>query len=226
MRTVVNSTPGATIVSSMSLEIEIARAAETLARGGVLAIPTDTLYGLAADALNTDALDRVYVAKGRPADMPLPVLVSGWEQALQVTAVAPDTESLARRLAESYWPGSLTMVLPAAPGLPERLTAGRDTVAVRMPDHPVPLALAETLGRPITGTSANRSGEPDITDPDELRRILAPRVDGIIVSGPKPVGGASTIVTVSGDGVSLLREGVLPYAQVLATIKTAGPVEQ
>ena len=209
----------------LNFQTEINRAAETLAQGGVLAIPTDTLYGLAADALNSDALDRVYAAKGRPADMPLPVLVSGWEQALQVVEVSPESESLARRLAETYWPGSLTLVLPAVPGLPERLTAGRDTVAVRMPDHPVPLALAAALGRPITGTSANRSGEPDITDPDELRRILAPRVDGIIVSGPKPVGGASTIVAVSGDGISLLREGILPYERVLATLETIGPVD-
>ncbi len=208
--------------SELDFQTEIRRAAETLARGGVLAIPTDTLYGLAADALNPDALDRVYAAKGRPADMPLPVLVSDWEQALQVAAASPDTELLARRLADTYWPGSLTMVLPAVPGLPARLTAGRDTVAVRMPDHPVPLALAETLGRPITGTSANRSGEPDITDPDELRRILAPRVDGIIVSGPEPVGGASTIVAVSDDGISLLREGVLPYERVLATMRSVG----
>lgn len=206
----------------MNFQTEINRAAETLAQGGVLAIPTDTLYGLAADALNPDALDRVYAAKGRPADMPLPVLVSGWEQALQVVDVSPESELLPRRLAETCWPGALTMVLPAVPGLPERLTAGRDTVAVRMPDHPVPLALADALGRPVTGTSANRSGEPDITDPDELRRVLAPRVDGIIVSGPKPVGGASTIVAVSAGGVSLLREGVLPYRRVLATV---GPVD-
>lgn len=209
----------------MNFQTEISRAAETLAQGGVLAIPTDTLYGLAADALNPDALDRVYIAKGRPADMPLPVLVSGWEQSVQVATVSPEIETLARRLAETYWPGSLTMVLPAAPGLPSRLTAGRNTVAVRMPDHPVPLALAETLGRPITGTSANRSGEPDITNPDELRRILATRVDGIIVSGPKPVGGASTIVAVTASGLSLLREGVLPYDRVCETLETMEPVE-
>ena len=202
----------------LDFQAEIRRAAEALSKGGVFAIPTDTLYGLAADALNPDALDRVYAAKGRPADMPLPVLVSGWEQSLQVATVSSEIEALARGLAEAYWPGSLTMVLPAAPGLPRRLTAGRDTVAVRMPDHPVPRALADALGRPITGTSANRSGEPDITDPDELRRVLAPRVDGIIVSGPKPVGGASTIVAVSGDGIRLLREGVLPYERVRATL--------
>ena len=212
-------------IRPLNFQTEISRAVETLTRGGVIAIPTDTLYGLAADALNPDALDHVYAAKGRPADMPLPVLVSGWEQALQVAAVSPDSELIARRLAETYWPGSLTMVLPAAPGLPQRLTAGRDTVAVRMPNHPVPLALARALGRPVTGTSANRSGEPDITDPDELRRILAPRVDGIIVSGPKPVGGASTIVAITGGDVSLLREGVLPYEQVLAALERVKPVE-
>ena len=209
----------------LDFQTEIRRAAASLAQGGVFAIPTDTLYGLAADALNPDALDRVYAAKGRPAAMPLPVLVSSWDQCLRVATVSPEIELLAHRLAETYWPGSLTMVLPAAPGLPSRLTAGRDTVAVRMPDHPVPLALAEALGRPITGTSANRSGEPDIADADELRRILAPRVDGIIVGGPKPAGGASTIVAVSPDGINLLREGVLPYERVRATLETIGPFE-
>ena len=208
----------------MDFQTEITSAAQTLSNGGVVAIPTDTLYGLAADALNSAALDRVYIAKGRPADMPLPVLVSGWEQCSQVAIIPPDIEPLVRRLADAYWPGSLTMVLPAAPGLPPRLTSGRDTVAVRMPDHPVPLALADALGSPITGTSANRSGEPDITDPEELRRTLAPWVDGIITSGPEPVGGASTIISVSGDGVGLLREGVLPYESVLAIVKSAGLV--
>ena len=209
----------------MDFQTEILHAAQTLAQGGVVAVPTDTLYGLAADALNPDGLERVYAAKGRPADMPLPVLVSGWQQSRQVAAVSAVDELLARRLAETYWPGPLTMVLPAAPGLPNRLTAGRETVAVRMPDHPVPLALAAALGRPITGTSANRSGEPDITDADELRRTLASRVDGIIVAGPKPAGAASTIVAVSGGVVSLLREGVLPYERVLETLEMVMPFE-
>lgn len=206
----------------LDFETEICRGVRILAEGGVVAIPTDTLYGLAADALNADALDRVYVAKGRPADMPLPVLVSGWEQSAQVAVISSEIEPLVRVLAAAYWPGPLTMVLPAAQGLPERLTSGRDTVAVRMPDHPVPLALAGGLGRPITGTSANRSGEPDIADVAELRRTLAHRVDGIIVSGPDPVGGASTIVTVSAENVALLREGVLPYREVLGTAATLG----
>ncbi len=202
----------------MDCQTEIAQAAEIIASGGVIAIPTDTLYGLAADALNPDAVERVYVAKGRPADMPLPVLVSGWEQATQVAAIPADALSVVQKLAAAYWPGSLTMVLPAAPGLPERLTAGRDTIAVRMPNHPAPLALANALGRPITGTSANRSGEPDITDPDELQRIIGPRVDGIIASGPAPEGIASTIISVSPEGAALLREGALPYGEILDTL--------
>lgn len=204
----------------MAFDTEIARGVQILAGGGVVAIPTDTLYGLAADALNAQAIDRVYLAKGRPDDMPLPVLVSGREQCDQVALISPDLEPLVRGLAQVYWPGPLTLVLPVAPGLPDRLTAGHNTVAVRMPDHPVPLALAGALGRPITGTSANRSGEPDISDAAELRRVLAQRVDGIIVSGPEPVGGASTIVAVSGDGVTLLREGILPYHRVFATVET------
>ena len=201
----------------MDSRAEIARAAEIVSAGGVVAIPTDTLYGLAADALNPDAVERVYIAKGRPADMPLPVLVSGWEQAMQVAGIVDNAARVARRLADAYWPGSLTMVLPAAPGLPQRLTAGRDTIAVRMPNHPVPLALAEALGRPVTGTSANRSGEPDITDAEELQRLLGPLVDGIIASGPQPQGVPSTIVAVSAEGISFLREGAMSYLDILET---------
>ena len=199
----------------MDYQTEISHAAAVVSAGGVVAIPTDTLFGLAADALNSDAVERVYVAKGRPSDMPLPVLVSGWEQATQVAAIPAGALAVVQKLAEAYWPGSLTMVLPAAPGLPARLTAGRDTIAVRMPNHPVPLALAEALGRPVTGTSANRSGEPDIADADELRTIIGPRVDGIIARGPAPEGTASTIISVSPEGTALLREGAVPYREIL-----------
>lgn len=206
----------------MNLQTEIDLAVTRLAAGGVVAIPTDTLYGLAADALNPAAVTRVYEVKGRPDDMPLPVLVSGWEQvalvaAIDGTAIDGTMYAPARNLAAAYWPGALTLVLPAAPGLPERLTAGRDTIAVRMPDHPVPTALAAGLGRPITGTSANASGQPDITDAAELRRRLGPLVDGIIAGGPEPQGTASAIVAVTAGGIALLREGALPYAEILRT---------
>lgn len=205
----------------MNLQAEIDLAVKRLAAGGVVAIPTDTLYGLAADALNPAAVTRVYEVKGRPDAMPLPVLVSGWEQVAQVAAIDAGIDAPARNLAAAYWPGALTLVLPAAPGLPERLTAGKDTIAVRMPDHPVPTALAAALGRPITGTSANPSGQPDITDAAELRRRLGPLVDGIIAAGPKPRGAASSIVAITPDGIALLREGALPYAEILRAARTA-----
>ena len=198
----------------MNLQAEIAGALAVVARGGVAAIPTDTLYGLAADAVNAAALERVYAAKGRPADLPLPVLVSGWAQAAAVADTGGIGGRLAQRLAARFWPGPLTLVLPARGGLPARLTGGRDTIAVRMPAHEVPLALARGLGRPITGTSANRSGAADIMDPEELRRCLGGLVDGMITGGARPAGTASTIVAVSDGGLTLLREGALSYAAI------------
>ena len=198
----------------MNTAAKISAAVAKISRGEVVAIPTDTLYGLAADALNPNAVERVYTVKGRPADLPLPVLVSGWEQVSQVADVHGSVATLARTLAARFWPGSLTLVLPAMPGLPVRLTANRDTIAVRMPDHPVPLTLARELGRPITGTSANPSGQPDITDPCELRRVLGGLVDDMIICGPEPLGTASTIVSVSAEGITLLREGALPYRDI------------
>ena len=203
----------------MNLQAEIAGALAVVGRGGVAAVPTDTLYGLAADAVNPAALERVYEVKGRPAELPLPVLVSGWAQAAAVADTDTDGAGgrLAQRLAAQFWPGPLTLVLPARAGLPARLTGGRDTIAVRMPDHSVPLALARGLGRPITGTSANRSGAPDITDPQELRRCLGGLVDGMITGGVRPAGTASTIVAVSHSGeLTLLREGALAYAEIRA----------
>jgi len=207
----------------MNLQAEIAAALALIARGGVVAIPTDTLYGLAADAVNPAALERVYAVKGRPADMPLPVLVSGWAQTKAVAEVSGRGGAVARRLAQRYWPGPLTLVLPAAAGLPPRLTGGRDTIAVRMPDHPAPLALARGLGRPITGTSANASGAPDITGPEELRRSLGGLVDGIIAGAAPPRGIASTIVAVSPEGsLTLLRAGALDYDEIRRAAGTDG----
>ena len=205
-------------IDGMNTAAKISAAVARISGGGVVAIPTDTLYGLAADALNPAAVERVYTVKGRPADLPLPVLVSGWEQVSQVADLRGSVAALARKLAARFWPGSLTLVLPAMPGLPARLTANRDTIAVRMPDHPVPLALARELGRPITGTSANPSGQPDITDPCELRRLLGGLVDDMIICGPEPLGTASTIVSVSAEGVTLLREGALPYRDILIAV--------
>ena len=191
---------------------EIAAALSVLKQGGVVALPTDTLYGLAADVFNEAALRRVFDLKGRPAELALPVLVA---DAAQVEKVARDFPPAARRLAEAFWPGSLTLVLPKAVALSPLLTGGRDTVAVRMPNHWAPLSLASGLGRPITGTSANRSGEPDLPTLAELKSTLGDAVDYLITQGPPPQGMPSTIVDLTAGRPSLIREGVIPFTEVL-----------
>lgn len=179
--------------------------------GGAVAIPTDTLYGLAADVGNEEALGRIFDVKGRPGDLALPVLVSSWEQVATV-AVADDA---IRQLVEPFWPGSLTLVLARQPGLSDLVTGGRETVAVRMPSHWVPLGLADQLGRPITGTSANRSGQNNLSSPQEIRESLGDFLGEIVDIGPRPEGLQSTIVDLTGNYPILLREGATSFAEVL-----------
>ena len=192
-------------------EAELEKAVRLLRGGGVAAIPTDTLYGLAADAFNSDAIERVFAIKERPEGMALPVLLSGIEQ---LSVVAQEASESARLLAEAYWPGPLTLIVGKHEGLPPRLTAGHATVAVRVPDHPVPRELARRLGRPITGTSANISGAPDPQSLDELRLQVGERVGCVVSGGPVPAGAASTIVDLSGDAPRLIREGAIPFAEI------------
>ncbi|MCH8298875.1 MAG: threonylcarbamoyl-AMP synthase [Chloroflexi bacterium] len=198
--------------------IDLERAVAVLKNGGVVAIPTDTLYGLAADVFNPAALDRVFAVKGRPDDLALPVLVSGWEQ---VKRVAENFPPQAQNLAERFWPGGLTLVVQKIPGLPDRLTAGGPTVAVRMPGHPVPIQLIDGLGGPITGTSANISGDADIPSLAELTAQIGGRVDYIVKSGPVPEGKASTVIDITSGHPKLLREGAIPFDRVLQTWETA-----
>ncbi|MCI0899636.1 MAG: threonylcarbamoyl-AMP synthase [Chloroflexi bacterium] len=198
--------------------IDLERAVAVLKNGGVVAIPTDTLYGLAADVFNTAALDRVFAVKGRPDDLALPVLVSGWEQ---VKRVAENFPPQAQNLAERFWPGGLTLVVQKIPGLPDRLTAGGPTVAVRMPGHPVPIQLIDGLGGPITGTSANISGDADIPSLAELTAQIGGRVDYIVKSGPVPEGKASTVIDITSGHPKLLREGAIPFERLLRTWEMA-----
>ena len=160
-----------------------------LLAGEVVALPTDTLYGLAADVRNELALQRVFDIKGRPPDLALPVLVASWEQ---VSVVAEVVDEGIRELASAFWPGSLTLVLPREPHLSALVTSGRETVAVRMPDHWVPLNLAGRLGAPITGTSANKSGQPDLKSLAEIRNSLGDSVCCVVEAGPPPGGVQST----------------------------------
>ena len=181
-----------------------------------MALPTDTLFGLAANVFDEDALRRVFEIKGRPASQPIPVLVNGLNMADRVAEQLPDW---AERLAERFWPGPLTLILPASGTLSPLITAGGDTVAVRSPDHWVPQELMKRLDVPITGTSANPSGRPDPKTPQEVKAQLGSLVDAVVDLGPTPRGTASTIVAVDGGEVRLVRQGVLSFEEVAAAAK-------
>ncbi|PKB83397.1 MAG: threonylcarbamoyl-AMP synthase [SAR202 cluster bacterium Io17-Chloro-G9] len=183
-----------------------------LKAGGVVVFSTDTLYGVGADVFNIPALERVFALKGRPLGLALPVLVSAWEQ---VGSVARDIPDLGFRLAQRFWPGPLTLVLPRSRYLPDLVTGGLDTVAVRLPDHPVPLALIRGFGGPITGTSANPSGEPDLLTLEAVEAKLGQGVDYIIRWGHAPAGLPSTVVDVTTETPRLIREGALSFETVV-----------
>ena len=180
-----------------------------------MAIPTDTLYGLAADVFNARAIERVFEIKERPEGMALPVLLA---DAGQLSMVVRDAPAEAGVLAEAYWPGSLTIILERNPSLPPRLTAGGSTVAVRVPGHPAPRELARLLGRPITGTSANISGWPDPKTVEELKAQVGDRVDAVVDMGPAPAGTGSTIVDLTGGAPKLVREGAIPFSGIAALL--------
>lgn len=185
---------------------------------GIVAFPTDTLYGLGADAFCLEAVERVFEAKGRPTGMALPLLL---RQASDMSTVASKVPDLAWLLAEAFWPGPLTLVLTSSPRVPDRVTAGKGTVAVRVPDHPVSLALIEGLGRPITGTSANTSGGPNPLTVQEVKRMLGDKVDCILEGGPPPGGKASTVLDVTTDRPRVLRAGALSIESLEAVCKVS-----
>jgi L-threonylcarbamoyladenylate synthase len=181
-------------------------AAEILRRGGLVAFPTETVYGLGARALDGAAARRVYRAKGRPSDNPLIVHVDGLRM---LARVARRATPLARRLMAAFWPGPLTLVLERAPGVPDAVTGGRNTVAVRLPDHPAARALIRALGEPIAAPSANLSGRPSPTTAAHVLRDLRGRVPLILDGGPCRRGLESAIVDARGRRPVLLRPGTL-----------------
>ena len=197
------------------IDKDIQEAVKLLKTGGVVVFPTDTLYGLGADVFSVSALERVFSIKGRPLGLALPVLVNCWEQ---VNLVARFIEAGAK-LAERFWPGPLTLVLPKRDHLPGLVTGGKNTVAVRMPDHRVPLALSRDLGGPITGTSANLSGAPDLLTLETLQAQLGEQVDYIIRTGPAPNGTASTVVDVTEETPRLVRPGAISLESIRAALE-------
>lgn len=188
---------------------EIERAAESLRTGGVVAFPTETVYGLGVDARNEDAVRSVFAIKGRPTDHPLIVHLAGSTQAGEWAAEIPET---ARRLMAHFWPGPLTLVLPARDDVPRAVTGGQDSVALRAPNHPMALALLCAFGGGLAAPSANRFGAVSPTEARHVRASLGDAVDQVLDGGPCRYGLESTIVSLLDERPRVLRPGALPLA--------------
>lgn len=190
------------------------RAAETLAQGLPIGLPTDTVYGLAADPFVPGASDRIFEAKRRPRDVCLPVLVADVDHALALATAVPATASV---LMARFWPGPLTVVLPTRAGLAADLGDDDATIGVRCPDHPVALALCRLVG-PLATTSANRHGEPAITTAAEVAEVFGEAL-ALVLDAGTCAGSPSTVVDCTGFEPKLLREGRLPWSQVLRALE-------
>lgn len=189
----------------------LTRAVELLQAGRLVAFPTETVYGLGADAANPVAVGRIFQAKGRPPRHPVIVHLGS---AAQLPQWAQRIPPAARQLAEAFWPGPLTLILPRAPGVPDAVTGGQETVGLRVPAHPVALALLQTFGGGIAAPSANRFGRISPTTADAVRAELGDAVDLVLDGGPCSVGIESTIVDCSGEIPALLRPGHIRQEQL------------
>ena len=185
---------------------DTARAAELLRQGRLVAVPTETVYGLASDATQESAVQAVYETKGRPEQKPLSVLVDGMDM---VERVCRDIPEDAYKLAGAFWPGPLTMILRGNGALPPIVSAGGDTQGVRCPDHPDTLAVLRALGRPLACPSANRSGAPSPKSAGEVLGQLAGKIDAVLDGGPCGVGVESTILDLTVAPYRILRQGGL-----------------
>ncbi len=198
---------------SQSADAALTAAVDCLRQGGLVALPTDTLYGLAADVTNDEAVMRLFQAKRRPPDVALPILVSEIDEVFALTRSIPP---LALRLASRFWPGPLTVVLNRKSTFHSLALAGGDSVALRIPDHAVPLALIGLFGHPITGTSANLSGQPAPRTAAEVMEQLGDGADIVIDGGPSPLGIESTVIDLRQDHPRLLREGAVKRRELEA----------
>ena len=202
---------------------DVDRAVSVLRTGGVIAMPTDTLYALVADATDAEAVERVFSIKAREAGKPLPLFVGDLDAAIQVAIF----NQSGRQLATRFWPGALTIVLPTQASFKSRALASGRTVALRVPDQDTALAIIRKLGRPVTATSANLSGGIDPISADEVNRQLGDAIDFVVEAGSSPEGRSSTIVDCTGDEVSILRHGAISQAAIDAALaeldlRTAG----
>lgn len=198
-------------IQRLPVEQLVFEAAQHLRADELVAFPTETVYGLGASAVSSKALLRVFAAKKRPLDNPLIAHVSSLTQLEQLTTHVP---SLAQQLMDAFWPGPLSILLPARRDLPKELTAGLPTVAVRMPRHPLTLALIEEVGMPLAGPSANRSGRPSPTKAQHVLEDLAGEIAGVIDGGTCSVGIESTVIEIMDGRIVILRPGDITSADL------------
>jgi L-threonylcarbamoyladenylate synthase len=187
-------------------------AARLIRAGKVVAVPTDTLYGLAADPFNLAAVNEIFCLKHRKADQPLPLLVASLEQAAELTVYPP--ADLLLELAKRFWPGPLTIVVAAAQHIPLRITAHTGKLGLRWPRAPLVEALIDAAGRPLTGTSANLSDHPPCRTAEEVNMQIGDALPLILDGGPAPCGVASSVVEIVGDRIRLLRPGGIPETEL------------
>jgi L-threonylcarbamoyladenylate synthase len=210
-----NSPPLLTVDPDRPESDAIRTAADTIRAGGLVAFPTETVYGLGGNALDLHAIARIFAAKGRPANNPVIVHVADEAAARALAHAWPDA---AARLAAAYWPGPLTLVVEKAAQVPDSVTAGGPTVAIRVPSHPVALALVRAAGVPIAAPSANPSGHVSPTTAGHVLAILMDKVDLILDGGPTTVGLESTVVDVTCSPPAILRPGMVTASQILGQI--------
>ncbi|UCD09625.1 MAG: threonylcarbamoyl-AMP synthase [Dehalococcoidales bacterium] len=193
------------------IKIKIEEGIKILKRGGIVAYPTDTVYGLGACADNYQAVKRIYEVKNRPMDMPLPLLVSdtSW-----IERLTPSISETAQKLIDSFMPGALTLVMKKADSVPDIISGGKETIALRIPGHPVTIALIKGIESPLIGTSANLSGNNSALTADEVRSQLGDEIDYILDAGRCPGGIESTILDLTREIPVVLREGAIPAVEI------------
>jgi L-threonylcarbamoyladenylate synthase len=186
-------------------------AAEEIARGGVVAIPTDTVYGLVASLAHADAIDRIYELKGRPGEQPLPVLVASIDALEHVTSYVDDRVQM---LLNEFWPGPLTVVIPSDRNLPRAVLGPGNTVGVRIPNHPLAIEVIGKAGGAVASSSANRSSEAPASTAADVEATFGAELDLILEGGIAPGGRASTVVAIRGGTLKILREGPIDESEL------------
>lgn len=207
----------------ISIAEQINRGVEILRNGGVIGLPTDTVFGLAARAFDVSAVQRIFRVKGRLQGEPLPLLLADIRD---FEKYATNISQAAWTIAEAFLPGPLTLVFQKHINVPDVVTGGKNTVALRVPDHPVPRSISTALETPITGTSANRSGEPSLDTARNVMNQLGPELDFVIDDQSVTTNVASTVLDVTNSPFQILRQGVLSYEAIRSVSSNVGPTIQ